>query len=54
MMSGAEKCVEADMPCRLKAGSHAHSAAASSTGRYSGLQPAMTALIAAFSTVSRP
>ena len=52
--SGAEKCVEVATPCRLKAGSHAASAAAISTGRYSGRQPAMTALIAALSTVTRP
>src|SRR4029450_12600289 len=36
MMSGAEKCVEVATLCRLKAGSQAHSAAASTTGRYSG------------------
>src|SRR2546430_8994535 len=42
------------MPCRLNAGSHAPSAAAITTGRYSGRQPAITALVAAFSTVRRP
>jgi len=53
-MSGAEKWVDEDMPCRLKAGSHAASTAASTTGRYSGRQPAITAFTATFSTVARP
>src|SRR2546422_6758141 len=34
-MSGAEKCVEADMPCKFNVGSHAHCAAASRTARRS-------------------
>src|SRR5438067_764006 len=47
-MSGAEKCVDVETPWRLKAGSQAHSAAAMTTGRYSGRHPASTALMAAF------
>ena len=46
--------VVAWMPCRLKAGSAIASVAAISTGRYSGSQPAMTALIAMRSTVAAP
>jgi hypothetical protein len=38
----------------LNDGSHAASTAASTTGKYSGRHPAMTALIAIFSTVARP
>src|SRR5215471_3651057 len=53
-MRGAEKCVDVDIPWRLKAGSHAASTAASTTERYSGRHPAMTALTAIFSTVARP
>ena len=53
-MRGLEKWVEVDTPCRLNDGSHAASTAASTTGKYSGRQPAMTALIAIFSTVARP
>src|SRR5438034_1730285 len=35
-MSGVEKCVDVATPWRLNAGSHAHSATASTTGKYSG------------------
>ena len=38
----------------LKSGSSTHSTAASTTGRYSGRQPAITALAATFSTVASP
>jgi len=53
-MRGPEKWVDVDTPCRLKDASHAASTAASTTGKYSGRQPAMTELIAIFSTVARP
>ena len=53
-MSGAGALVVADTPCRSKASSHTASTAASTTGKYSGRQPAITALIAIFSTVARP
>ena len=52
MTSGPTKYVVASTPCRLKASVHAASTAAITTGRYSGLQPAMTALMATFSTVA--
>ena len=38
--------------CRLNAASNIASSAATTTGKYSGLQPAITALIAAFSSVT--
>ena len=38
-------------PCILNVSVHAASTAASTTGKYSGLQPAMTAFTATFSTV---
>ena len=41
-------------PRRLKAGSSIASTAASTTGKYSGRQPAITALAATFSTVATP
>ena len=41
----------ASKPCMLNSSVHAASTAASTTGMYSGLQPAITALIATFSTV---
>ena len=41
----------ASRPCRAKASVHAASTAASTTGRCSGRQPAITALTATFSTV---
>jgi len=53
-MSGAGALVVADTPCRSKASSHTASTAESTTGKYSGRQPAITALIAIFSTVARP
>src|SRR3990172_2189929 len=52
--SGAGALVVADTPCRSKASSHTASTAASTTGRYSGRQPAITAFTATFSTVARP
>ena len=42
----------ASSPCMLNSSEQAASTAASTTGRYSGLQPAITALIATFSTVT--
>ncbi len=52
--SGDGAFVVADTPCRSNASSQIASIAASTTGRYSGRHPAMTALIAIFSTVARP
>ena len=53
--SGAEPPVEAVEPWKLKPGSFMASKAATSTGKYSGRQPAMTAFTAAAWTVhSRP
>src|SRR5437762_14312294 len=52
--SGAGALVVADTPCRSNDSSQTASTAAMTTGRYSGRQPAMTALIAIFSTVARP
>ena len=49
--SGAEPPVEAVEPWKLKPGSFMASKAATSTGKYSGLQPAMTAFTAAAWTV---
>ena len=49
--SGPENHVVASRPCMLNSSVHAASTAASTTGRYSGRQPAITALIATFSTV---
>ena len=54
MMSGATGCVVAWIESRLKAGSARASMAVMTTGRYSGLQPAMTALTAIRSTVASP
>ena len=51
MTSGPEKCVVQSRPCRTNSGSSAASSTPSTTGMYSGLQPAITALIATFSTV---
>src|SRR5437763_1765525 len=51
--SGAGALVVAETPCRSKASSHTASTAATTTGRYSGRQPAITALTAIFSTVAR-
>ena len=49
---GAEPPVLVIAPCRLYAGSAIASSAARTTGMYSGRQPARTALMAAFSTVT--
>ena len=54
MKSGEGKLVVADTPWRSKPSSHIASTPATTTGRYSGRQPAITALIAIFSTVARP
>ena len=51
MTSGPEKCVVQSRPCSVNSGSSAASSTPSTTGMYSGLQPAITALIATFSTV---
>src|SRR5215472_8336624 len=51
---GEVALVVPDWPCKLKRGSQAASTTASSTGKYSGRQPAMTAFTASFSTVARP
>src|SRR6266550_2257766 len=50
--SGVGALVVAETPCRSNAGSQMASTAAMTTGRYSGRQPAITALIAIFSTVA--
>src|SRR5437867_3014491 len=52
MTTGPTNIVVARTPCIAKASSSTASTAASTTGRYSGLQPAITALIAIFSTVA--
>src|SRR2546429_2314499 len=52
--SGDGAFVVADTPWRSNASSHTASTAAITTGRYSGRQPAITALTATFSTVARP
>src|SRR2546425_8922897 len=52
--SGVGALVVALTPCRSNASSQTASTAAITTGRYSGRQPAITALIAIFSTVARP
>ena len=49
--TGPLKQVVASRPCMLNSSVQAASTAASTTGRYSGRQPAITALIATFSTV---
>ncbi len=51
MITGVENQVVAISPCRVNFGTNAASKAPSTTGRYSGRQPAITALIATFSTV---
>ena len=51
MITGLEKQVLQVTPCRVKPGSSAASSAVSTTGMYSGRHPAITALIATFSTV---
>src|SRR5262249_32519042 len=50
MTTGPEKYVVASSPWTLNSSVHAASTVVSTTGRYSGLQPAMTALMATFST----
>ena len=52
--SGATASVVPETPTSAKAGSQIASTAAMTAGMYSGRQPAMTALIATFSTVARP
>src|SRR5207237_6350568 len=52
--SGDGAFVVADTPWRSNASSHTASTAAITTGRYSGRQPAITALTATFSTVAPP
>src|SRR5262245_808557 len=52
--SGLGEFVVADTPWRSNASSHTASTAAMTTGRYSGLHPAITALTEIFSTVARP
>src|SRR5215813_7631136 len=54
MRSGATGLVVTWTPCRLNAGSARASTAATSTGMYSGRQPAITALMAIFSVVAAP
>src|SRR6267143_5325670 len=54
MTSGVTASVVPDTPTRAKSGSQIASTAASTTGRYSGRQPAITALTATRSTVARP
>ena len=46
MTMGAQECVVASVPCRLYSGSSTPRIAAVTTGKYSGLQPAITALAA--------
>ena len=48
---GPENQVVQSSPCIVNSGTSAASTAARTTGMYSGLQPAITALIATFSTV---
>lgn len=50
-ITGAVGMVVASRPCTLKASVQAASTLASTTGRYSGVHPAITALIATFSTL---
>ena len=51
MMTGPTGIVVASTPCMLNSSLQTASTAASTQGRYSGRQPAMTALMATFSTV---
>ncbi len=53
MRSGATASVVPETPRRSKSSSQIASIPAMTTGRYSGRQPAMTALTAIFSTVAR-
>src|SRR2546426_257781 len=52
-MSGAGALVVADTPCRSNASSHTASTAASTTGRYSGRQPATLALLLVVASIAR-
>lgn len=52
MITGVGKWVVASTPCILNCSVVIASTAAMTTGRYPGLQPAITALIATFSTVT--
>src|SRR5437773_10509512 len=54
MKIGATASVVPEMPTRSNASSHIARTAATTTGMYSGRQPAITALIAIFSIVARP
>jgi hypothetical protein len=54
MTRSATASVVPDTPTSAKAGSQMASTAAITVGMYSGRQPAITALIAIFSTVARP
>ena len=54
MISGATGCVVAWIESRLNRGSASASTAVMTTGRYSGRQPAMIALIAMRSIVASP
>ena len=54
MSSGVTASVVPDTPTSAKAGSQMASTPAITAGRYSGRQPAITALSAIFSTVARP
>src|SRR5215467_4822688 len=54
MKIGATASVVPETPTRLNASSHIASTPAITTGRYSGRQPAITALTAMRSTVARP
>ena len=54
IVRGAQGWVVDCTPFKLKASSSSASTAASTTGRYSGRQPAITALIATASTVALP
>ena len=51
-MTGPTNQVVASTPCMLNSSVHTASTALKTTGRYSGRHPAMTALIATFSTVA--
>jgi len=52
--SGEVLCVEVSTASRLNLGSATACTQAMSTGMYSGMQPAITALAAIFSTVACP
>ena len=54
MNNGVAVCVVPCTPCRLTCSAHIACTPATTTGRYSGLQPAITALMAIFSSVAAP